>query len=547
MKLERSAGLLLHPTSLPGRFGIGEINDMAYRWVDTLVAAGQTVWQVLPLGPTGYGDSPYQTFSAFAGNPLLIDLARLAHEGCVPHEVLEEAPAFPDERVDFGPVIAWKTPLLLGAYQQFAENAPPADAASLTTDAASLTTDGASLTTDAADFDDFCAEHDAIWLHDYALFMALKNHFGGEAWGTWPRELRRREPHALATWRERLAPDILAHKFVQYQFFKQWGELKRYANERGVLIFGDIPIYVSYDSADVWAHQDLFHLDENGHPTVVAGVPSDYFSSTGQLWGNPLYRWDVMADQGYQWWVERVRITLRQVDMVRLDHFRGFEAYWEVPAGEETAVNGRWVKGPGAAFFEALFNALGETPIIAEDLGVITPEVEELRDGFGFPGMKILQFAFGSDADNPYLPHNYKPNCLVYTGSHDNDTARGWFASAPEAERSFCLRYLGYAAALTKDAAALTNDAASLTKDAAALTRDIAWALMRLAASSVAALAIFPVQDVLSLGSEARMNMPSQAAGNWTWRLPADALSDDHIARLAELAETYGRTGTSTD
>ncbi len=501
MKLERSAGLLLHPTSLPGRFGIGEINEMAYRWVDTMVAARQTVWQVLPLGPTGYGDSPYQTFSAFAGNPLLIDLNRLAREGYVPHQALEEAPIFSEERVDFGPVITWKKPLLLGAYQQFAIQADPAEEAA---------------------FNAFCAEHDAIWLHDYAFFMALKDHFGGETWGTWPRKLRRREPTALAAWGERLAPAMMAHKFLQYQFFKQWGELKRYANEQGIQILGDIPIYVAYDSADVWGRQDLFPLDEDGRPTVVGGVPPDYFSPTGQLWGNLLYRWEVMAAQGYQWWIERVRMMLHQVDMVRFDHFRGFEAYWEVPASEKTAVKGRWVKGPGAALFEALFDALGDMPIIAEDLGVITPEVEALRDRFGFPGMKILQFAFGDDASNPYLPHNYERNCVVYTGSHDNDTTHGWFASAPEREQAFCLSYLGY------------------TPD------DIAWALMRLAVSSIAALAIFPVQDVLSLGSEARMNMPSQAAGNWAWRLRAHELNENHVARLAELAETYGRTGMST-
>ncbi len=498
MKLERSAGLLLHPTSLPGRFGIGEINEVAYRWVDTLVSARQTVWQVLPLGPTGYGDSPYQTFSAFAGNPLLIDLARLSHEGYVPHQALEEAPIFPEERVDFGAVIAWKKPLLMGAYQQFVTQADPGEVAA---------------------FNAFCAEHDAVWLHDYAFFMALKDHFGGEGWGTWPRELRRREPTALAAWGERLAPAIMAHKFLQYQFFKQWSELKRYANEHGIKILGDIPIYVAHDSADVWGRQDLFPLNEDGRPTVVAGVPPDYFSPTGQLWGNPLYRWDAMAAQGYQWWIERVRITLHQVDMVRFDHFRGFEAYWEVPAGEETAVNGSWVDGPGAELFEALFNALGDVPIIAEDLGVITPEVEALRDRFGFPGMKILQFAFDGDAANPYLPHNYDRNCVVYTGSHDNNTTCGWFASAPEPVQAFCTSYLGY------------------TPD------DVAWALMRLAASSVAALAIFPVQDVLSLGNEARMNRPSQAAGNWAWRLPESEFTADHVARLAELAEMYGRTG----
>jgi 4-alpha-glucanotransferase len=498
--------LLLHPTSLPGRFGIGEINEEAYRWVETLASARQTIWQVLPLGPTGYGDSPYQTFSAFAGNPLLIDLARLAHEGYVARESLEEAPVFPVERVDFGPVIAWKRPILQGAYQQFEAGHHPAEAAHLNS---------------------FCAQHDDIWLQDYAFFMAVKDHFQGKSWGTWPRELRQREPNALAEWSERLASAIMAHKFVQYQFFKQWGELKRYANEHGILIVGDIPIYVSHDSADVWAQQHLFPLDEDGYPTVVAGVPPDYFSPTGQLWGNPLYRWDAMANEGYQWWIERVRIALLQVDMVRLDHFRGFEAYWEVPASEETAVHGRWVQGPGAALFEAVFNAVGDVPIIAEDLGVITPEVEALRDRFGFPGMKILQFGFDDDATNPYLPHSYERNCVVYTGTHDNDTTNGWFASAPEAERAFCLRYLGH-----------TNTSPG---------HDIAWALMRLAVSSVAALAVFPVQDVLSLDTAARMNFPSQAAGNWSWRLPANGLSDDHIARLAELAETYGRAPVDED
>lgn len=502
MNLKRSAGLLLHPTSLPGRFGIGEIHEKARRWVDALATARQTVWQVLPLGPTGYGDSPYQTLSAFAGNPLLIDLARLAREGYVPLKALMQAPVFPEERVDFGAVIAWKKPLLLGAYRQFAIEADPAEGAA---------------------FDAFCAEHDAVWLHDYALFMAFKDFFRGEAWSMWPRELKQRDPAALAVWSERLASVIAAHKFLQYQFFKQWDELKRYAHERGILILGDIPIYVSHDSADVWAHQDLFFLDEEGRPTLVAGVPPDYFSKTGQLWGNPLYRWDVMAAQDYRWWIERVRMALRQVDMVRFDHFRGFSAYWEVPAGEKTAVHGRWVKGPGAAFFEALLDALGDVPIIAEDLGVITPEVEALRNRFGFPGMRILQFAFSGDAANPYLPHNYERNGVVYTGSHDNEPTRGWFASAPKREQTFCLRYLGY------------------TPD------DVAWALIRLAASSVAVWTIFPVQDVLSLGSEARMNLPGRREGNWTWRLRANAFDEEHVARLAELVETYGRTGKSTD
>lgn len=496
MRLERSSGLLLHPTSLPGRFGIGTLDEHAYDWIDALVEAKQSLWQVLPLGPTGYGDSPYQTHSAFAGNPLLIDLTRLAERGYVPAAALDEAPAFPDGQVDFGAVIEWKTPLLMQAHRRFATDPEPEDAAA---------------------FQAFCGEHDAVWLDDYALFMALKEHFGGRAWGEWPPALRLRDEAVLDTWRERLASTLTAHKFLQFAFFQQWNALKQYAHERGVRMFGDIPIYVAYDSADVWANQALFRLDDEGHPTHVAGVPPDYFSETGQLWGNPIYRWERMADSGYRWWTERMHMMMRQVDIVRIDHFRGFEAYWQVPAEEETAVNGEWIEGPGGEIFEAIFAAVGDVPIVAEDLGFITPEVEALRDRFGFPGMKILQFAFDGGPDNPFLPHNYDHNCVVYTGSHDNDTTHGWYATAPQAERDYMVRYLGYE------------------------PEDVAWALMRLGMASVADVLVFPVQDVLSLGSEARMNFPGRSAGNWTWRLQEGQLTEARLDGLRVMTETYGR------
>nr|WP_290668451.1 4-alpha-glucanotransferase [Ardenticatena sp.] len=496
MNLQRAMGLLLHPTSLPGRYGIGEINEMAYRWVDTLVRARQRIWQILPLGPTGYGDSPYQTHSAFAGNPLLIDLEALSQRGYVPAETLANAPAFPAHEVDYGGVIAWKKPLLREAFDRFDRIADEQERAA---------------------FEAFCAEHDGEWLHDYALFMALKRHFGGGPWNEWPVEVRRREPEVLLHYSMRLAGDIMAHKFQQYLFFRQWSALKAYANERGILIMGDIPIYVAYDSADVWANQHLFCLDEDGLPTEVAGVPPDYFSETGQLWGNPLYRWDVMASQNFAWWVARVRHTLRTVDIIRLDHFRGFESYWAVPYGEPTAVDGRWVKGPGAALFTTLKVALGDVPFVAEDLGMITPEVIALRDRFGFPGMRILQFAFDDGPANEHLPHNYTKPTVVYTGTHDNDTTRGWYEQATPHEREMVRRYLGYQ------------------------PDDVAWALMRLGAQSPAVWAIFPVQDVLSLGSDARMNYPGRPGGNWRWRLLPNALTQAHLDGLAELATLYGR------
>jgi len=490
----RASGVLLHPTSFPGRYGIGDLGRGAYEWVDFLVSARQQYWQLLPLGPTGYGDSPYQCFSAFGGNPLLIDFDQIVAAGWLRPEDIEPVPEFPEDRVDYGAVIGYKTRVLRQAYQGFQMHAKEKDRTAL---------------------EAFCRT-EAHWLDDFALFMALKDHFQ-VAWPEWPEDIRLRRPQAVAHFRSLLTSQIAAHQFIQWLFFHQWGALKQYANERGVRIVGDIPIFVALDSADVWAHQDLFFLDETGRPTVVAGVPPDYFSPTGQLWGNPLYRWDVLAAQGYRWWIDRFRATLRMVDVVRLDHFRGFEAYWEIPASAPTAETGRWVKGPGDALFRALQDALGKVSIIAEDLGVITPEVESLRDRWGFPGMKILQFAF-SGPDNPYLPHNYSgTNWVVYTGTHDNDTTIGWFKSLSRRERSFVQAYVHSKGG------------------------DIAWDLIRLAWQSVAVLAVAPLQDFLRLGSEARMNTPSTLGGNWTWRFWRGALTPDLAQAMAHMTWVYGR------
>ena len=495
MRYPRSAGILLHPTSLPGPYGMGGIGEAAFQFIDFLVESGQTLWQILPLGPTGYGDSPYQCFSALAGNPYLINLDWLAAEGDLDPADLAEAPAFPDEWVDYGPVISFKTALLHRAARRFQEHASPQR---------------------RADFEQFCAEQ-ADWLEDFALFMALKESHGGAVWNTWEWELASRQPEALASGREQLAEALHAHRYFQYCFDRQWARVKRYANERGLKIIGDIPIFVAFDSVDVWAHPEYFMLDEDRLPTVVAGVPPDYFSPTGQLWGNPIYNWKALAKEGYGWWIERVKQTLRAVDIIRFDHFRGFEAYWEVPAGEPTAINGKWKKGPGLKFFTALKAALGELPLIAEDLGFITPEVAALRRALDLPGMKILQFAFSTDASNAYLPHNYEPNYAVYTGTHDNDTTMGWYWKVGKEERQMLQQYLG------------------------PVGEPMNWALIRLAYQSVADLAIVPLQDVLGLGSEARMNTPAKPSGNWAWRFRMEALQPEHKTRLRTLALTYGR------
>lgn len=494
--MTRASGLLLHPTSLPGRFGIGDLGATAYEFLEFLSASGQRLWQVLPLGPTGYGDSPYACFSAFAGNPLLISLDRLAESGFLLQDDLHDIPAFPERMVDYGRVVEWKGHLLDQAFTRFKTEASAAE---------------------QDEFEQFC-EMNRVWLDDYALFMALKAAHGGAAWTTWPPEIAGRQPHAVAEWTERLADRIMFHRYVQYLFNAQWSAVRQYAHDLGIELVGDVPIFAAHDSADVWSHPDLFYLDESGSPTVVAGVPPDYFSKTGQLWGNPLYRWDELARTGYAWWIARLRATFALVDRVRLDHFRGFEAYWEVPATEETAINGRWIPGPGADFFEAVRQALGPVPIIAEDLGVITPEVEALRDQFGFPGMKVLQFAFGADATNPYLPHNYFRNCVVYTGTHDNDTTLGWYwESGTPAEQAAVLKYVG------------TDD------------RDLHWSMIRLAFAAVADTAVVPLQDVLGLGTEARMNRPGTSSGNWTWRYPAGVLTRGVARRLYELTDVYGR------
>lgn len=499
MGLERSCGILLHPTSLPGRFGIGSLGREAHRFLEFLADARQSLWQVLPLGPTGYGDSPYQSFSAFAGNPLLVDLELLREDGLLERSDLEPAPPFPEDRVDFGPVIAWKAERLASACRRW-----------------SAAADGPAR----RELEEFRSSQKA-WLPDFALFMALKRHFlaqGLTVWNRWPPELVERRADALVSFREEaLAEEVRQQEVAQFLFFRQWAALRAAAADRGIRLIGDIPIFVAHDSADVWANQELFRLTPERTPEVVAGVPPDYFSPTGQLWGNPVYRWERIAASGYRWWLDRVRSTLGLVDLVRLDHFRGFQASWQVKAGLPTAERGRWVKGPGADLLAALQKELGGLPLIAEDLGVITRPVERLRDRFGLPGMKVLQFAFDSDASNVFLPHNYSRGCVVYTGTHDNDTTLGWYRSESEKVRDRVRRYLA--------------------RDGS----DIGWDLVRLAYSSVAAMAVVPLQDLMKLGGEARMNFPSRAQGNWQWRYREPMLTPEIGGGLRELALLYGR------
>lgn len=501
MKFSRSSGMLLHPTSLPSRWGIGDFGASAYTFVDFLVATGQQLWQVMPLGPTGYGDSPYQSFSAFAGNPLLISIDQLHADGLLTDADLANTPHFPDTHVDYGNVIPFKINLLRRAFERFNANASSDLRQAITAFRA----------------------HNYLWLDDYALFAALKDAHNGAVWHEWEPAIAQRDPDAIVEWMSKLSDQIQFRAFVQMQFFNQWENLKRYANERGIQIIGDIPIFVAYDSADVWSNPHIFSLDEDGLPTVVAGVPPDYFSTTGQLWGNPLYRWDVLEEREFSWWVERFRAMLTMFDIVRLDHFRGFAAYWEVPASEETAINGRWVVGPGAALFKQVQQELGDLPIIAEDLGLITADVEELRDKLGFPGMKVLQFAFGEGAEQPYLPHNYERNCVVYSGTHDNDTTLGWWQhGASDTEQHNVQVYVG--------------------RDGS----DISWDFIRLALASVADMAVIPLQDVFNMGNEARMNIPGQAGGNWGWRYTADLLDNQHaVDRLKTMTELYGRAAAS--
>ena len=493
MKFERTSGVLLHPSSLPGRYGIGNLGPSAFRLIDWLAESGCKLWQILPLGPTGYGDSPYQCFSAFAGNPYLISPDFLLRDDLLSSDDLVEIPDFPADKVDYGRLIPWKLNLLERAFLRFKSAPRPV----------------------RQEYERFCAEN-VSWLPDYALFMALKEANGGGAWGGWPEPLRKRDADSLSEAGKRHADAVERFTFYQFVFFCQWAAVRDHAHSRGIQIIGDIPIFVAYDSADVWANPELFYLDEIGQPTVVAGVPPDYFSRTGQLWGNPLYRWDVLKAREHDWWVARFRAALNLVDIVRLDHFRGFAGYWEIPAGSATAETGRWVSGPGEEFLATIKSALGDLPIIAEDLGEITPDVIVLREQFELPGMKILQFAF-SDPDNVFLPHNYPSHCVTYTGTHDNDTARGWYESAPEHERDFANRYL-------------SSDGHNFAGD-----------LVRAAWASVAVYAIAPLQDLLNLGTEARMNFPSTLGGNWSWRTTEDALSFELQGRLRELNYLYKR------
>jgi 4-alpha-glucanotransferase len=492
---ERSSGILLHPTSLPSRGGIGDFGPAAYEFVDWLAAAKQTLWQILPLQPVGCGSSPYSCTSAFAGNVLMISLERLVERGLVDRA---EVAALPndDSRVDFESVGNHKLPLLREAAANFLRSASSAARAL---------------------YDNFCREND-WWLEDYALFSVLRERFGEKAWNEWPREIARREPETITQLRSELQEELDVERVLQFAFFDQWDSLRRYCAERGIRIIGDVSIFVSYDSADVWTNPELFRLKKDLSPEVVAGVPPDAFSETGQRWGNPLYDWEALRARGYDWWIGRMRWAIETCDIVRIDHFRGFEAYWEIPAAEPTAVHGRWVQGPNASLFQALRGALGKLPFIAEDLGYITREVHDLRKALDIPGMKILQFGFGNQGAHVYLPHRYEPDCVVYTGTHDNDTVVGWWeSSATEEEKKLATNYLG------------------IGEDG------VHWAFIRAALTSVANLAVIPVQDVLGLDSAARMNVPSESDGSWTWRLQPAALTPELAAKMSALVEISDR------
>ena len=493
MKLPRSSGILLHPTSLPGPYGIGDLGEEAYRFVDFLQRSKTSFWQTLPLGPTGFGDSPYQSFSTFAGNPYLISPNLLLKENLLTAADFSEDMDFPRDFVDYERVIGWKLTLLERAYLRFTRDPKLA----------------------RRDFDIFRAEN-TFWVEDYALFMALKKAHGGGSWSAWDEDLRNRDEKALAKAKKELKISIERYIFQQFLFDRQWDALHAYAKEKQVKIIGDLPIFVSYDSADVWANPQLFLLDEKKLPDVVAGVPPDYFSKTGQLWGNPLYAWRNHQETGYAWWLQRLRSILQRVDWLRLDHFRGFAAFWAVPAAHLTAERGRWMPGPGAEFFNTLLDSLGELPLIAEDLGEITPDVVQLREQFGLPGMKILQFAF-SDENNLFLPHHYPENCVAYSGTHDNDTTQGWYASATAHERDFARRYLQVDG------------------------EDIAWDFIRALWESRANLVLAPMQDFLNLGSEARMNFPGRTQGNWRWRVRGwDGELEEKLAVLNERTNRIG-------
>lgn len=558
MDFERSSGLLLHPTSFPSKYGIGDFGSYAYEFIDFLKKAKQSLWQILPLGPTSFGDSPYQSFSTFAGNFLLISPELLLEENYLTKEDLVEIPEFDDTRIDYGVTIEYKNSLYKKAYENFKLCA----------------TNQQKLA-----YNKFCTEN-ILWLEDYTLFVALKDYFinqrniqednierdidnikedikvflnekneesetfnqefetfakthskilsgtivndyyFGAVWSTWPEDLVTRKPEALNEWKEKLSDEIKYYKFLQYEFSRQWNKLKDYANTNDIKIIGDIPIFVAYDSADTWANPDLFHLDTKGFPKVVAGVPPDYFSATGQLWGNPLYKWENHKKTKYKWWIDRIKETLKLVDIVRIDHFRGFDEYWEIPSNEKTAINGKWKKGPGKDLFIAIKKALGKLPIIAEDLGIISDSVGKLRDYFDFPGMKILQFAFLEDdvkAENPYLPHNVNKNSVIYSGTHDNNTTKGWYKEISDIEKDIIRRYMNISGG------------------------NISWDFIRLAYSTVCNMAIITMQDIMNLDSDCRMNTPGEASNNWQWRYTQDMLLDEYAERLDYLSKLFGR------
>ncbi|MFH1639234.1 MAG: 4-alpha-glucanotransferase [Chloroflexota bacterium] len=507
MIFPRTSGILLHPTSLPSPFGIGDLGNDALRFADFLAQTHQHLWQMLPLGPTGHGNSPYQSLCVFAGNPMLISPERLLEDGFLDAGDLADVPSFPRHRVAFKAVTGFKARLFRKSFAIFRQRARPAQ---------------------KEQFEAFC-RHSAGWLSAFALYAAVREAHQLHPWNKWDNSIKMGHPEALDGWGKKLKDEIECLKYQQYQFARQWEELKNYCHKLDISLIGDIPIFVAMDSADVWLHPEMFYLDNHGRPTVVAGVPPDYFARTGQLWGSPIYRWADMAQDGYAWWIERFQAMRNLVDIIRLDHFRGFQAYWEVPGSDTTAINGRWVPGPGAALFEAAEKALGPLPIIAEDLGLITPDVEALREKLGFPGMRVLQFAFNPDSkSDTYKPYNYPCHCVVYTATHDNDTTVGWFKSIDPADstlnhegrrkqRKMVLKYTGTSG------------------------QRINWDFIRLALMSTANTAIIPLQDVMGLGSRARMNRPGIAAGNWRWRFTGEMLTPEIAERLKDMTVTYGR------
>ncbi|MBI5098608.1 MAG: 4-alpha-glucanotransferase [Nitrospirae bacterium] len=496
---KRSSGILLHITSLPSPYGIGDFGSEAYKFADFLAETHQRFWQILPLNLTcaAYGNSPYSSFSAFAGSHLMISPERMVKDGFLLKADIQSFPEFHKKMVDYTAVTKYKEKLFRLAYKKNIDNL-----------------------TNHHDFQKFCNEN-SHWLNDFSLFISLKKHFKGAEWSHWPNELRDRQESAIKEWTENLRDHILHEKFLQYIFFNQWYSLKNYCDSINIKIFGDIPIYVNYDSSDVWAHPDIFSLDRDKRPVFVSGVPPDYFSTTGQLWGHPVYNWDILKKSGYAWWIRRIEHNLKLFHLFRLDHFRGFVGYWEVPASEKTAINGKWVKAPAEDFFKTILKIFPHISIIAEDLGVITPDVKEIMKKFGFPGMKVLLFAFSEDLPtNPYAPHNHINNCVVYTGTHDNNTIKGWFKRELDHEgKKRLFEYLGREVS----------------------DKTVHWELIRLAMMSVADMVIIPMQDILGLGETDRMNLPASTSGNWEWRLTSDQISPSLIKKLTEMTRIHGR------